>query len=290
MKSYIEQFLKFIKTSKNASPHTVRNYDIDLTDFQEFLKKFPVETIQRKTLRSYLADLAARQKSKATIARKLSCLRAFFKFLFVQKIYDYNPAEDLDNPKLDKKLPIFLTYEQVNHLFNLPDTSTLFGFRDRTIMELLYSSGLRVSELTGLNRSAIYFEECCLRLRGKGKKERIVPVTQNALDWIMRYLNHQERLENDPEAVFLNKHGTRLTTRSVDRLFAKYLTASGLSAHITPHLIRHTIATHWLENGMDLKTIQTLLGHSALTTTTIYTQVTTKLKRKVYDAAHPRAH
>lgn len=282
----IDQFLDYLKT-KEASPHTLRNYKMDLAELEEFLAT--QKTLHRKTLRAYLALLASQNKSKATLARKLSCLRSYFKFLFVHKILDHNPAEDLENPKLDKKIPTFLAYEQIQHLFSLPDTSTLLGFRDRVIMELLYSSGLRVSELTGLNCHDIYSEERLLRISGKGKKERIVPITEQALDWIIRYLAHPERQPLDSNAVFLNNRGTRLTARSIDRHFQKYLLASGLSAHITPHTIRHTIATHWLENGMDLKTIQSLLGHSALTTTTIYTQVSTKLKRKVYDDSHPRA-
>lgn len=311
------EFLDYLKASKDASQHTLRNYSIDLDDFKFFLAKdmevtfpkitvtlkekpfcdLPLNTIDRKTLRGYLADLAAREKSKTTIARKLSTLRTLFKYLYTHKMILNNPAEDLENPRLEKKIPTFLTYEQVERLFNLPDISTFLGFRDRTLMELLYSSGLRVSEIAGLNRQDIQFEENLVRLRGKGKKERIVPVTKNALKWLRQYLDHVERnhdiddhkAEIDHEAVFLNCHGARLTTRSIDRNFEKYLMASGLSAHVTPHTIRHTIATHWLENGMDLKTIQVLLGHSALATTTIYTHVSTKLKRKVYDESHPRA-
>lgn len=315
IKSCIE-FLEYLKISKNSSPHTLRNYSIDLNDFKTFLAKeleapFPkitldlktvssdlsLHTINRKTLRGYLADLAAQEKSKPTIARKLSALRTLFKYLYIHKLILHNPAEDLESPRLEKKIPIFLTYEQVERLFNLPDISTFLGFRDRTLMELLYSSGLRVSEIAGLNRLDIKFDENLIRIRGKGKKERIVPVTSNALQWLKQYLNHIERnqdmdghkAEVDQEAVFLNRHGKRLTTRSIDRSFEKYLMLSGLSAHVTPHTIRHTIATHWLENGMDLKTIQVLLGHSALATTTIYTHVSTRLKRKVYDESHPRA-
>ena len=164
-------------------------------------------------------------------------------------------------------------------------------------MELFYSSGLRVSELVDLNRPDFDPQSLLLKVRGKGKKERIVPITQNASTWLSSYLNHPERHkeidghlpEVDPNAIFLNKLGTRLTTRSVDRNFDKYLTISGLAGKVTPHTIRHTIATHWLENGMDLKTIQTLLGHRSLATTTIYTHVNTKLKQKVYQESHPRA-
>ena len=165
------------------------------------------------------------------------------------------------------------------------------------MMELFYSSGLRLSELAGLDRQDCDLANLTVKLRGKGKKERIVPITKNAAAWIESYLHHPERHlktevhapQIDEQAIFLNKHGYRLTTRSIDRLFDQHLTQSGLAGKITPHTLRHSIATHWLENGMDLKTIQLLLGHSSPTTTTIYTQVSTKLKKKVYDQAHPRA-
>jgi integrase/recombinase XerC len=210
---------------------------------------------------------------------------------------DKNPIEELESPKLDKEIPLFLSYEEVQRLFEQPDISSYLSFRDRCIMELLYSSGLRVSELVGLNRSDFDRKNLVVKLRGKGKKERIVPITKNAAEWIVAYLEHAERHQDidghlgqvDNQAIFLNKLGTRLTPRSVDRKFDKYLTASGLAGKVTPHTIRHTIATHWLENGMDLKTIQVLLGHSSLATTTIYTHVTKNLKKSAYDKAHPRA-
>lgn len=285
MIEHIDSFLSYIKASKNGSLHTLRNYSIDLQGFFNYAKQDPID---RKTIRAFLAELSSQGKEKSTIARKLSTLRSFFKFLYIHKLIDINPAEDIENPRLGKKLPTFLTYEQVERLFSLPDITTLLGLRDRTMMELLYSSGLRISELASLNYSSFKSSELLLRIFGKGKKERIVPITKNALGWIENYLSHYERPQH-PEAIFLNHRGERITTRSIDRLFQKYLIESGLSAHITPHTIRHTIATHWLEKGMDLKTIQTILGHSALSTTTIYTHVSTSLKRKVYDDTHPRA-
>ncbi|MEI6243007.1 MAG: tyrosine-type recombinase/integrase, partial [Chlamydiota bacterium] len=171
------------------------------------------------------------------------------------------------------------------------------GYRDRSTMELFYSSGLRLSELVQLNRQDLDTGRGVLHIRGKGKKGRVVPITKTAMEWIVSYLNHEERLvktteheaEEDTEAIFLNKWGRRLTVRSIDRHFQTYLKQSGLLGKITPHTIRHTIATHWLEKGMDLKTIQLLLGHSSLSTTTIYTHVSPKLKRAVYDKTHPRA-
>lgn len=302
LKDIVDTFITHLKVVKNASPHTLRNYTIDLTSFNEYLCKkddpsLCLKTIDRKIIRGYIAWLHANGLRKRSVARKLSAIRSFFKYAHLNQIVSANPTEELESPKLDKTIPPFLTYDQVTHLFNQPDTETLLGFRDRVMMELLYSSGLRVSELTMLDREDFFPHELAIKLKGKGRKERIVPITKNAADWIIRYLHHPERhlaidghaAEADKKAVFLNKHGLRLTPRSVDRRFCEYLSASGLAGKITPHTIRHTIATHWLENGMNLKTIQMILGHSALATTTIYTQVSPKLKKKVYDNTHPRA-
>jgi integrase/recombinase XerC len=223
--------------------------------------------------------------------RRLSALRSFFKFAMREKIASENPLEEIESPKKEKKLPVSITYGQIEILFSQPDTSDYLGFRDRAIMELFYSSGLRLSEVAGLNRSECDLKNQMLNIYGKGKKQRQTPITKTAAEWISNYLNHPERplVEKDGEAVFLNKWGARISPRSIDRNFAAYLKASGLSERITPHTIRHTIATHWLENGMNLKTIQMLLGHTSLATTTIYTHVSPRLKREVYDKAHPRA-
>ena len=222
-------------------------------------------------------------------------MRSFFKFLVKERLVEHNPLDEIDSPKLEKKIPPSVTYEMIERLFAQPDTASYLGFRDRCIMELFYSSGLRISELVQLDRK--HFDDRNLRLRvmGKGKKERIVPITKTAAKWLKDYLNHAERhldiddhkAQIDEEAIFLNKWGTRLTVRSIDRKFEEYLKQSGLVGKITPHTIRHTIATHWLEKGMDLKTIQVLLGHSSLATTTIYTQVSSRLKREVYEKSHP---
>lgn len=322
------RFLEHLKAVKNASDHTIRNYTIDLNALKAYLEqnhyrlkvdeisdkirydntyqnrwtgkdeKLVLKEIDRNAIRSFLAHLNENESSKRTIVRRLSSLRTFFKFCFTQNIISANPTENLETPKIDKTIPTSLSYEEIQKLFNQPDTETFLGFRDRAIMELFYSSGLRVSELVDLNRDDLDAKEMLIKVRGKGKKERIVPITQNAANWIQSYLNHPERLVNtdghsaqvDYNAIFLNKHGTRLTARSVDRKFDKYLTASGLAGKVTPHTIRHTIATHWLENGMDLKTIQVILGHRSLSTTTIYTQVSPKLKKEAYDKAHPHAN
>lgn len=314
-------FLDHLRGTKNASDHTVRNYAIDLNSLKSFIEekvmklpepndkishtgkyhpeKTPISLslIDKNLIRAWQHDLVARQTHRRTIVRKISSLRTFFRFCVSNHYLETNPFDDIESPKLEKRIPYSLTYAEVERLFAQPDLGTYLGLRDRAIMELFYSSGLRVSEVVLLNKSDFNPSELLLRIQGKGKKERVVPITKNASEWILRYLNHPERhqeidghlAEQDHEAIFLNRLGCRLTTRSIDRKFDKYLKLSDLSGKVTPHTIRHTIATHWLENGMDLKTIQQLLGHESLATTTIYTHVSTKLKREVYDKSHPRA-
>lgn len=305
-----ERFLNNLTVVKNASVHTIRNYAIDLACLQKFLLEehpqqleqvkhtdLPLDTITRKTIRNFLAKQTALKQNKKTIVRRLSTLRSFFKYAYENKLIESNPTEILESPKLEKKIPAPLTYEQVSLLFELPNTKTYLGLRDRAILELFYSSGLRISELVALNRTDIDFVTLLIKLKGKGKKERIVPITRNAATWIKSYLENPERqldidghkAEVELDAVFLNKLGKRLSARSIDRHFEAYLKQSGLAGRATPHTLRHTIATHWLEKGMDLKSIQIMLGHSALATTTIYTKVSNTLKVKVYNESHPRA-
>lgn len=303
----LEQYIQYLRAVKNASEHTLRNYSMDLVAFKKFvdhqtskvagISPLLVTQIDKRVIRNYLAHLSASNGAKRTVLRRLSSLRSFYKYLVKEKVVIANPLEEIESPKLEKTIPASLTYEQVERLFSQPDISSYLGFRDRCIMELFYSSGLRVSELAGLDREDLDSTHHRLRVMGKGKKQRVVPITKNAADWLSRYLNHAERhldiedhqAEKDPKAIFLNKWGSRITVRSIDRKFDEYLKASGLAGKITPHTIRHTIATHWLEKGMDLKTIQVLLGHSSLSTTTIYTHVSTRLKKEVYDKAHPLA-
>lgn len=295
----LHRFLSHLKNVKNSSHHTIRNYSIDLHAFQAFLggSESTWENIDRKTIRAYLSFLHDALLAKKTIARRLSSLRSFYKYALSEGVTTQNPMEEVETPKLDRYLPISLSYDQVIHLLEQPDTASYLGLRDRSIMELFYSSGLRVSELIALNRHDIDFSQHLMKIKGKGRKERIVPITRHAASWIKTYLESplremstkEHQPEKDPLALFLNKWGTRLSPRSVDRQFKAYIQQSGLAGKATPHTIRHTIATHWLENGMDLKTIQLILGHESLATTTIYTQVSTALKRKVFEESHPRA-
>lgn len=312
------KYLHYLRVVKNASAHTVRNYCLDLDGFKFFFESevlklpsgqrspklsegndpvptlFGPQVIDKRAIRAWLATQGVRN-TKKTILRRLSSLRSFFTWLVKERLVENNPLDEIDSPKLEKKIPPSLAYAQVERFFEQPDTSNYLGFRDRCMMELLYSSGLRVSELVGLDRERVDGTNHCVRVLGKGKKERIVPITKTAARWLNEYLDHPlrhcdseyHRAEVDGKAVFLNKWGKRMSVRSVDRKFGEYLKASGLVGKITPHTIRHTIATHWLEMGMDLKTIQVLLGHNSLATTTIYTQVSSRLKREVYEKAHP---
>lgn len=305
-------FLHYLRTIKAASHHTLRNYCSDLNHFKNFLETHesmassppldltienpPTQALSlslftRDILRVYILQLIEKKKAKRTIKRHLSTLKSFSRFCIRSGLLQEDPAENLSGPRLPKELPSPITYEQIKTLMATPDLSVYTGFRDRCLLELFYSSGLRISEIVAINHEDIDFSTNLIRVRGKGKKERLVPMTPHASQWLHRYLHHPQRakIEQDNRAIFLNRFGKRLTTRSIDRKFRKYLILSGLSGTITPHTIRHTIATHWLENGMDLKTIQTLLGHSSLETTTIYTRVSIKLKKQTYDKAHPHS-
>lgn len=307
MRRAVAKYLDHLEGVQGVSEHTLRGYLTDLNQFKNFIEQdiyqkptkpltkilgedpFPLSAITKRHIRAYLASLADKNAKKRTILRRLSTLRSFFRFALKNKWISKDPLETIESPKLDKPLPKALDYSQVENLFSQPDTEQFLGLRDRAILELFYSSGLRVSELASLNLSDFDPHAKKLRVMGKGKKMRVLPITASSANWIDRYLSHPSRKTKDPSAIFLNKFGTRITTRSIDRMFEKRLKQSGLAGKVTPHTIRHTIATHWLENGMDLKTIQTLLGHSSLVTTTIYTKVSTRLKREAYEKAHPRA-
>jgi len=289
LKKSVPLFLSYLQLNKGASGHTIRAYRIDLKPLVDFGQN---EEITKKFIRRYFAGLHEQKLSVAAISRRLAAWRSFYQFAIRQKLVTESPLEEIQNPKKSKQLPISVSYDQLQVLFDQPDTSTYLGFRDRTIMELFYSSGLRLSELANLNRRDFDSQNQMLNIYGKGKKQRQTPITKTATTWLMNYLNHPKRvlIEKNKAIIFLNKIGTALSTRSIDRCFAMHLKASGLSEKISPHIIRHTIATHWLEQGMDLKLIQMLLGHTSLSTTTIYTHVSSKLKREVYNKTHPRAH
>jgi integrase/recombinase XerC len=243
--------------------------------------------------RAYLAHLNAKGYSKATIARKLATLRSFYKFLVKTNRCSVNPLTAIRTPKQDKKLPRFLEFEEVKRLLETPPTDSWLGARDRAILETLYSTGIRVSELVALNLDDIDFLSEVIHIRGKGKKERITPISSSALQAIQHYMEFRnKRAENnshfDSKVLFANKHGQRLSTRSVRRKMDKYLKMAGLDPAISPHTLRHSFATHMLNNGADLRSVQELLGHQSLSTTQVYTHLTTRKLKEVYEEAHPR--
>jgi len=287
---YIDKFLNYLKIEKNMSPHTVINYSVDLRDFAKFLgDDADIEKVEYLTLRKFLADLKVKNYSKRTVARKLACLRSFFKFLYREGHIKTNAMLGVSTPKLDKKLPIFLDEGEVAKLLEAPDTSDVSGLRDRAILETIYSSGLRISELVGLNIDSIDFIGGVLKILGKGRKERLAPIGDRALKCIRSYLEKRGGGKLDKKAVFLNKSGTRLTDRSVRRVLEKYIHITSLRQDISPHTLRHSFATHLLNRGADLRSVQELLGHMNLSTTQIYTHVTSERLKAVYDKAHPRA-
>lgn len=249
--------------------------------------------VTSEQIRSFLAFLHEREYSKATAARKLATLRSFYKFCLRRGFIAQNPVAAIRTPKQEKRLPKFLEVEQIQKLLSTPDDSTLLGARDRAMLETLYSTGVRVSELVALNVADVDVAAECLRVRGKGRKERIAPIAPTALVAIKKYLEMRTRDPRnatfDQQPLFVNKHGQRLSTRSVRRKLDKYLITCGLDPSISPHTIRHTFATHMLNNGADLRSVQELLGHQSISTTQVYTHVTTTQLKRDYDNSHPRA-
>ncbi len=244
-------------------------------------------------VRRYLQHMREHNYSKATVARKLATLRSFFKFLNKRGLTGNNPMLSIRTPKLDKRLPKFMTEEQVTRLLQTPDDSDILGSRDKAMLEVIYSSGLRVSELVGLNIDDLDVVGGVIKVRGKGKKERVSPVGQTAVNALAKYIAQRKTImtQDSPEApLFINKHGQRLSTRSVRRKLDKYLIEAHLDPDISPHTLRHSFATHMLNHGADLRVVQELLGHQSLSTTQIYTHLTTKRIQDVYENAHPRAN
>lgn len=289
MHRYIDKFINYLKVEKNASGHTIKNYSIDLNSFFLFLDGKEIAEVDHLTLRRFLAQMRSKSYSKRTIARKLASLRSLFKFLYREGHIKSNPITAISSPKLDKKLPKFLDVGQVTRLILKPDTATVAGLRDRAILETLYSTGIRVSELVGLDTRDIDFISGVVKVFGKGSKERMVPIGDEALGAIRRYNDKKDKREKARDAVFLNNRGGRLTDRSVRRMLDKYIHACAIEEKISPHSLRHSFATHLLDRGADLRSVQELLGHMNLSTTQIYTHVTMDRLKAVYDKAHPRA-
>jgi integrase/recombinase XerC len=286
MDRYIDKFISYLEIEKNYSRHTLLNYRIDLIELGRFIGELPMERVDYPLLRKYLAQLRTRQYRSRTLARKLSSLRSFFRFLHREGLIKKNPAVLLMSPRMEKRLPKFLSEEEMVRLIESPPDARIGGKRDRAIFETLYSTGIRVSELVGMDVSDVDFISNVVKVAGKGKKERLVPIGDKAVTAIKNYLDHRKGISY---ILFLNKNGTRLSDRGARNIIYKYIRAASLSQNISPHVLRHTFATHLLNRGADLRCVQELLGHVHLSTTQIYTHVTTERLKKVYDHAHPRA-
>jgi tyrosine recombinase XerC len=310
MQRYVDKFLRYLEIEKNYSSLTLTNYQADLQDFSNFLnpvrskapkataapkvqtsngvKDTPLEKVDYLSLRRYLAHLLKERNLRPrTIARKLSCLRSFFKFLCRDGYLKNNPTLSLTTYKLDKHLPSFLTEEEIIRLLQMSaEGSDERALRDQAILELFYSTGMRISELVSLNIDDIDFISGVVKVKGKGKKERLLPVGEYALKAIKTYLDKRKRQSS---VLFLNKNGSRLTTRGTRNVVHKYIRLASLRQGISAHSLRHSFATHLLNRGADLRSVQELLGHANLSTTQIYTHLTTEKLKSIYDKAHPHA-
>jgi integrase/recombinase XerC len=298
MEEAVAEFLRHLALEKNASACTVKSYREDLQQALDFFHarqgrpRLPLTQLTTRLLRAYLAWLHDQGYARSTAARRLAAVRSWCRFLCRQGLLASNPADGLRGPRQDKKLPHFLSEKDLERLLSAPSVETPLGLRDAAILETLYSAGLRVSELTGLNLSDLDLDSGLATVRGKGKRERLALLGPQALGAIKRWLEQRPGLgahAASQVAVFLNKNGTRLTPRSVGRLLDKYLVLAGLDARTSPHSLRHSFATHLLDRGADIRSVQELLGHRSLGTTQIYTHVTTHRLRDSYHKAHPRA-
>ena len=286
MNRYLEKFLSYLDIEKNYSKHTLVNYQTDLEEFFGFIGEIPIEKVDYLLLRRYLAKIREKDHRPRTIARKLSSMRSMLKFLTREGYIKTNPSVLLTTPKLDKKLPNFLTEDEITKFLEAPSSEEKSGLRDRAILETLYSTGIRVSELVGLDVERVDFIANVAKVFGKGKKERLVPIGDKALSAIRQYLQGRKQ---SSKALFLNKNGTRITTRSICNITNKYIRQASVRESISPHALRHSFATHLLNRGADLRSVQELLGHVNLSTTQIYTHMTTEKLKSVYAKAHPRA-
>lgn len=317
--SLIQQFIHYLQAERHFSPHTARCYAADLQQFCGYVLSGPQganaaansgraapETLpdspelDRKLLamttdgvREFMSYMRDKNYCKSTVARKLATLRSFYKFLVRRGKTTSNPVAAIRTPKQDKRLPKCLELEQIDKLLAHPDTNTLLGARDRAMLEMLYTTGMRVSELVDLNMADVDLQASVVRVRGKGKKQRVIPLGPPAVKSVIQYLDLRRSDPHatsfDGDALFINKHGQRLSTRSVRRKLDKYLLEAGLDLSVSPHTLRHSFATHMLRRGADLRSVQEMLGHQSLSTTQIYTHMTGDGIKDSYENAHPRA-
>jgi len=289
----LEEFKNFLFSEKNASLHTVAAYERDIKEFFHFFNEKLLLETNSKDIRKWLLYLNKNGLKRTTISRKLSSLKSFFKFLIRAGHTNKNPAEPISFPLKSRPLPKSLTTKEIFKVLDENNRDDFIGLRDRAIKELLYSTGIRISELVGLNLDDINFDAEIIKVRGKGKKERIVPFGQKAKEALLDYLNERmiliKKKHKEERALFLNKQAGRLSQRSVQRMVSRLGMSLSLNSKLTPHVFRHSMATHLLEQGADLRSIQKLLGHSSLSTTQVYTNLDMKSLKEIFQKAHPRA-
>ncbi|NLV20777.1 MAG: tyrosine recombinase XerC [Syntrophomonadaceae bacterium] len=298
---YGEDFLAHLRVEKSASNLTLLSYRTDLGQFFDFLSReyqkpleeLATEMINHKTVRKYLAEMQAAGLSRSTMARKLASMRSFVKYLCREDILPGNPIANVSTPKQDRKLPRFLYPTEIDMLLNAPDTTRAQGQRDKAILETMYASGMRVSELVAINLADIDWDEELILVRGKGNKERLSPIGRKAKIALLDYIEHGrahllQAGQQTSDAVFLNRFGGRLSTRSIRNIIDKYVEEVAINQKVSPHTLRHSFATHLLNGGADLRSVQELLGHVKLSTTQIYTHLTRENIKTIYDKSHPR--
>jgi integrase/recombinase XerC len=297
MQQAIARFLRYLTVERNASPLTTKSYREDLTTLAEYLEHVrgrrpePAD-ITPLDLRGYVTAMHEAGYAKSSVSRRLASMRSFFRFALREGLAEHNPAKPLRNPRPDRKLPHFLTSDEISRLLEAPPAGQAMGRRDRALLETMYSAGLRVSEAAGLNDEDIDWDAGLLRIRGKGKRERLAPIGSFALQALRSWLAVRKPPKTTSAGVaptFTNRFGSRLTTRSIARMLEKHIQSAGLDQRTSPHTLRHSFATHLLDRGADIRSVQELLGHKSLITTQIYTHVSTAGLREVYERAHPRA-
>ncbi len=294
MSDKLSKFLDFLKYEKNASPHTISGYRRDLLQFKNYLKnkQLNLEQADNIVIRGFLAVLYEKKVKKSTSSRKLAAIRSFYQFCIQRKWMADNPAKIVATPKQEKTVPSFLTEKEMAEFLDFPRSGKVLDLRDNAMLELLYASGIRVSELIGLNFEDLNFEERLIRVKGKGKKERMIPFGKTAEERLRIYISRRMMINKgkiDEEALFLNYRGQRLSTRSVERTVSFYIQRSAVRRKISPHSLRHSFASHLLSRGADLRIIQELLGHESLATTQKYTHMDLKRLLEVYKKSHPRS-
>ena len=298
MQAAITRFLRYLLVERNASELTIKSYREDLMALAQYLTESYGRTpeppeITALDLRGYVAALHEAGYARSSVARRLASLRSFFRFAQREGLVDGNPAKPLRNPRPERKLPHFLSTDEVGKLLEAPPADTPMGLRDRALLETMYSAGLRVSECVGINDGDLELDAGLVRVRGKGRRERLAPLGTFAVKALNRWLQVRQLSPKEPRGpdapVFVNRFGRRITTRSVARMLEKYLKQTGLDLRTTPHTLRHSFATHLLDRGADIRSVQELLGHKSLVTTQIYTHLSTAGLREAYQRAHPRA-